>query len=143
MQLLWCSYRQPLTKTLPTWHNEMMHQLAFIKVSLRTGSSSLKIAGFPTVVQNTDSDPLFVWITLFSMYISKKPYVKLSKHVDKLLVVKTLMNIRHFSWKYLTLQLKYYPNQTYNITHFSWNENYDLSTSWFFAIHLHSIFCFQ
>ena len=81
--------------------------------------------------------------TLFSMYISKKPYVKLSKHVDKLLVVKTLMNIRHFSWKYLTLQLKYYPNQIYNITHFSWNENYDLSTSWFFAIHLHSIFCFQ
>ena len=81
---------------------------------------------------------------VFSIYmISKKPYVKLSKYVDKLLVVKTLINIRHFSWKYLTLQLKYYPNRIYYITHFSWNENYDLSTAWFFAIHLQSIFSFQ
>ena len=60
-------------------------------------------------------------------------------------------NIKSFGWKYQTFRLKilnilaenirrfrpkYFPDQTYNIAQFSWNEKHDLSTAWFFAIHL-------
>ena len=64
------SYRQPLTNQgLPTRHNRMLHQPAVIKVSLGADSSSLKVAGLLTVVQNTASAQLFVWITQWSASI--------------------------------------------------------------------------
>ena len=63
-QLLLRSYRQPLTnQALPARHNRMLHQPAVIKVSLGADSSSLKVAGLLTVVQNTASAQLCVWIT--------------------------------------------------------------------------------
>ena len=51
--------------------------------------------------------------------ISKKLYLNLSKYVDKLLVVKTLININHFGWTYETLRLKILNILTENILHFS------------------------
>ena len=52
-----------LTLLPDIWHNGMLHQPAFIKASLRAGSSSLNVAGPPTEVQNTDPAHLLVWIT--------------------------------------------------------------------------------
>ena len=65
-----CSYYCVRTdKHSPTRHNGMLLQLVFIKVSLGADSSSLKIAGLPVVVQNTNPAPLFVWITQCWAYI--------------------------------------------------------------------------
>ena len=50
--------------------------------------------------------------------ISQKLYLNLSKYVDKLLVGKTLINIRHFSRKYLALWMKVLDTSAENIRHF-------------------------
>ena len=60
-QLLLCSYKQPLTnQAQPTKHKGMLHQPAVIKVSLGVDSSSLKVAGLFTVVQNSLSPTVFL-----------------------------------------------------------------------------------
>ena len=74
----------------------MLHQPAFIKVFLRADSSSLKIGGLLTVVRASHSFNPTVCLnhTVIHKYlIITEPYLAFSKYIDKLLVVKSLINI--------------------------------------------------
>ena len=100
LKLLLRSYRQPLTnQALSTRHNGLLDQAAVIKVSLGADSSSLKVAGLLTVVRNTASAQLFVWITQWSASIlSTELYINFSKYIDELPVAKSLKNILKFTY---------------------------------------------
>ena len=108
---------------LPTRH----YQPAYIKVSLRADSSSLKVVGHPTMVPNRVSAKLFVWITeWFTKTWTRKNYLIMLKYADELLVVESLkrnfvcwINFIHFSWNiiHISWNITYFKE---NITHFGW-----------------------
>ena len=76
----------------------MLHLPAFIKVSLGADSSYMKIAGLHTVVQNSSSPTVCLNHAVVHKYlINKELYLTLSKYVDKLLVLKSLINIENVS----------------------------------------------
>ena len=71
----------------------MLHQPVFIKVSLGTDISSLKVAGLLTVVRNTVSAQLLSHTVIHKYLINTGLYLVFPKYIDKLLVVKSLINI--------------------------------------------------
>ena len=73
----------------------MLNQPAFITVSLRAGSSSLKVAGIFTVVRKTDLAVCLSYMVIHKYFINTELYLTelYSKCFEKLLEVKSLMNI--------------------------------------------------
>ena len=61
-----------------------------------------KVAGLPNVVQKYGSSPTVClnYTVVYKNINNTELYLTLSKCVDKLLVAKCLINIKHFSWKY-------------------------------------------
>ena len=94
-RLLLRSYRQPLTnQTLPDYALP-----AFIKVSLGADSSSLKVAGLHTMIRNSLSPAVCLSHTVICKYlINIELYLTFSKYGDKLLVMKSLINILKFTY---------------------------------------------
>ena len=87
-------YRQPLTR-----HNGVMHQTAFIKVSLEADSYSFKVAGLPTMVRNSLSPTVYLnHMAIHKCLINADLYLTFSKDNHKLLVVKSLMNNLKFKY---------------------------------------------
>ena len=67
-------------------------QPAFLKVSLRAGSSSLKFAELHADSRNTGPVYLFIWFTaIHNLDIQKNSYLNRTKYYYELLVVKSLV----------------------------------------------------
>ena len=85
-----------------TRHNGMLHQPDFIKVSpAELAVLPWRLQAFHCGLKHRPSPSVCLNYTVFGMHmISNKIYLNLSKYVDKLLMVKTLINIKHIGWKY-------------------------------------------
>ena len=101
-----CSYycvytdNHPLTRHYPPGPTKCCTKLPLSRFPWELAVLLWRLQGFPLWFE-TQIQHLCLNQTVFGLYmVSKKLYLNLSKYVDKWLVVKISINIKHFSWKY-------------------------------------------
>ena len=99
-QLLLCLYRKPLTSSaLPIRNKGILHQLSLIKVFLGADSSDLKVVDLQDhgSKHSLSSTTCFNHTMINKYFTITELYLTFSKYGDKLLVVKSLINILKFT----------------------------------------------
>ena len=99
-QLLLCLYRKPLTNSaLPIRNKGILHQLSLIKVFLGADSSDLKVVDLQDhgSKHSLSSTTCFNHTMINKYFTITELYLTFSKYGDKLLVVKSLINILKFT----------------------------------------------